>query len=174
MYFSIGQPHARPFDFVYLTKEILHMKTGTFFIAFMLIGSAVMSQEIQMTQGARKSYVKKEKEPAVIDARAQDAQKTQPIATAYAALEVKMHDLNGPVGIDLETGNRELNPRTAKVSYEELQKLARNLVPYESHIDVLNYLSDSGWEVVSIHALPYNREERVHTTRIYVRQSVMQ
>lgn len=151
------------------------MKFGPFIVAFMLITSSAVAQEIQMTQGARKSYVKKEKEPAVLDAQqSQNASDTKPIAMAFAALEVKMHDVNGPIGIDLETGSRELNPRTAKVSYEELQKLARNLVPYESHIDVLNYLSDSGWEVISIHVLPYSRENQIHTTRIYVRRAVMQ
>lgn len=150
------------------------MKVGSILALFLFLSSAVMAQEIQMTQGARKSYVKKEKEPAVIDGSGQAVQYEKGLAMAYAALEIKMHDKAGPAGIDLEIGNPELNPLVAKVSYEELQKLARNLVPYETHIDVLNYLSNSGWEVASIHALPYDRENQMHTTRIYVRRPFQQ
>jgi hypothetical protein len=142
----------------------------TLFISMLIVCSSLTaySQEIKMTEDARKKYVSKnESNTASESTERNSAPTTIASSLAYVALDVTSPIQQKGIRVRLDKGANARLSKLQSMDLSELENLEKGQVRLESDVDLLNHVASQGWQVVSIVDLQ-TREAGLRETRIYL------
>lgn len=137
------------------------------------LGLSTYGQEIEMDEKARKKYVRSGE---TADAKEGDEKSKGEAASkeqgtmAYIVLELQRLDAEGPYRLRIDKGNNSLSSATKSLDIAALERFEKGGMAIESEIDLLNYLSEKGWDVVSIVHKSASAIQRGEVSLIYIRR----
>ena len=100
------------------------------------------SQKVKMSKDARGNYVTQE--------TSEEEKPEEMKMTVYAILTAESEPGSEFFQVKLATSPRELETKASSMKFPEFGKLTRSKLSSKSEIDVLNYLAELDWEVVTI------------------------
>ena len=88
----------------------------------------------------------------------------------YIVLELQRLEAEGPYRMRIDKGNNSLSSATKSLDIAALERFEKGGMAIESEIDLLNYLSEKGWDVVSIVHKSASAIQRGEVSLIYIRR----
>ncbi|MGB6036832.1 MAG: hypothetical protein WBG42_11240 [Cryomorphaceae bacterium] len=120
------------------------------------------SQKVKMSKDARSNYVKEE--------TSEEVKQAEMKMTVYTILTAETEPGSEFFQVKLATSPRELETKASSMKFPELENLTRSKFSSKSEIDLLNYLAELDWEVVSI---VYEKDEKKMNIRKYYLRKVI-
>jgi len=121
----------------------------------------VQGQKVKMTKDAKKKYMSKEVKEK------QEAEENK--IAVYAILRSESEPNSDFLSLKLDESTRELATKAATMKFPELEKLTRAKFSAKSEVDLLNYLSEGGWEIVTI---TNERDKKIIKRKYYLKKMV--
>lgn len=132
------------------------------------------AQEIKMSEDAKKAYVTKERTKGQVS-RAQSvapATQSQPedAPPAYVALDLIRMEGDETLKVIFDPGSSVRQAKHMSEDLQTIEKLEEVIGQFTSDIDVLNYVANMGWDVVSVTRSKLEAPQRGSNTRVYIRK----
>jgi hypothetical protein len=118
------------------------MKQLTLITALLFLGLSAYSQKVKMSEDAKSRYMTKDEQGATAE--------NNDSFEIYQILEAIYADKDGAFQIRLIEPTKELGTRTAEYQFPEFKKLQSMTFSERGEVELLNYLSENGWTVVSV------------------------
>lgn len=147
--------------------------TRTILIFILLVtATSAYAQEIKMDEEAKKSYVTKERTRALLS-RAKtldntDLEEVKDAPPAYAALDLIRLSDDETLRVIFDPGAVVRRASHMSEDLKKVERLEEVIGQFTSDVDVLNYLSNLGWEVVSVTRSPLENPQKGERTRVYI------
>lgn len=147
-----------------------------FVLILLLITAGVSSfaQEIKMSEEAQKSYVTKERSKAQVmraESVAQPVEKqTTDAPPAYVVLNLVRLENDETLRVYFDPGAAVRKAQHMSEDLKKVERLEEIIGQFTSDVDVLNYVSQMGWEVVSVTQLKLEAPQKGDKTRVYIRK----
>ena len=125
----------------------------------LLMFSGAYAQKIRLSEKNKSKYVTESGSPAAADSE----------MVVYSILRMELGDEKKPMKISFDRSSGELASKYTEFVFPELEKLTRTKFSAKAEIDILNYLSENGWEIFSIETIG---ENKIPMRKIYMRKSV--
>lgn len=119
-----------------------HMKQSILLTLFLAFTFYSYSQKVKMSEEARSNYVDHE--------RVEDERPEEKKMVVYAILRAESEVGSDFMQLNLEEGSREIVTKASMIKFPELVKVTRAKLSLKSEVDLLNYLAENDWEVVTI------------------------
>ncbi len=136
------------------------MKKTALLAILMLACSLGYSQKIKMSKEAKKKYVSEESQ-----------EKEIPVIYAYVVLKMEIESGSETMQISIDRGSGELASKGSTVFFPELERLVNLKISNKAEVDVLNFVSESNWDVVSI---AYMEDRKKQIRKYYLRKPIPQ
>lgn len=140
------------------------MKQSILLVLFSAITLFTFGQKVKMTKEARKNYVGE----AVIENESNEAT-AQNKMTVYAILRSESEIGSDYFQLSIDESSREIPTKAASMQFPELSKISRNKFSNKGEVDLLNYLAENGWEVVTIEN---STTKRLEIRKFYLRKQI--
>jgi hypothetical protein len=142
------------------------MKKAVLLLIFIATSMVSFSQKVKMTKEAKEKYVSQE--------ASRDSNKEVKRAEENKMLVYAILIAESEVGADfltfrIQESSRELATKASGMRFDELEKLTRSKFSAKSEVDVLNYLAESGWEIV---AIENTTDKKKNQTKYYLKKMV--
>lgn len=118
------------------------MKHSILLLFFMASTVFAYSQKVKMSKEARGKYVNEE------IVKEEPEEKNEMVV--YAILRMESEPGSGYYQASIDESGREIPTKAAELNFPELTKLTRTRYSTKAEIDILNYLAQENWEVVTI------------------------
>lgn len=119
------------------------------------------SQKVKMAKDAKNTYVKEQ----ISEPEKRDETKM----TVYTILTAESEPGSEFFMIKLATGTRELETKASAMNFPELERLTRAKLSSKSEIDLLNYVAEQDWEIVTI---VNDIDEKMNIRKYYLRKVI--
>jgi len=139
------------------------MKKSFLMIIFTSVALVTFSQEVRMTKEAKKNYIAKN-----VSAEEKDEGDKMLI---YNIILAESEEGDEFFNLTVEKGNGQISTKASKMNFPEIINLTRMRVPVNSEVDLLNYLAENGWEIVSIENAG---EKKSILRKYYIKKVILQ
>ncbi|MCA1750287.1 MAG: hypothetical protein LC670_00605 [Flavobacteriales bacterium] len=146
-----------------------------FILILLLVAMSTISQaqEIKMSEDAKKSYVTKERTKAQVSSEnekssAKKAAKEAP--PAYVALDLIRYSGDEAFKVVFDPGAAVRKAKYMSEDIKKIERLEEITGQFTSEVDILNYVANMGWDVVSVSRSPLEAPQKGFKTRVYVRK----
>ncbi|MEM9050978.1 MAG: hypothetical protein AAGC47_02895 [Bacteroidota bacterium] len=138
------------------------MKKSLIVFLLALMASPLFSQKVKMSDKAKEKYMKEEK-----------AELEQEESNSLEVVQILTTEFTGrgeAFSISLQKSTSEIPNRASMLQFPELAKIAQNKFSKNSEVDLLNYLAENGWSLITIDITNFNGQE---TRKYYIKKSII-
>ncbi|MEM9053551.1 MAG: hypothetical protein AAGC47_15965 [Bacteroidota bacterium] len=127
------------------------MKSTLMILLFVLVGFSAFSQKVKMSDKAKDKYMKEEKtESESVDLNTIEV---------FQILSAEISPRGEGFLLKLQESTSEIPTRVSTLQFPELKMLTANKYMRESEVDLLNYLSENGWTLITINITNFKGQE---------------
>jgi uncharacterized protein (UPF0335 family) len=147
-----------------------------FVLTLLLIAACTTSysQEIKLSGEAEKSYVTKEQTRAqlsrALTVAQPEAKQTEDAPPAYVALDLIKLENDATLRVYFDPGAAVRKAQYMSEDLKKVERLEEMVGQFTTDVDVLNYVSQMGWDVVSVTRSELKAPQKGENTRVYIRK----
>lgn len=118
------------------------MKQSILLVLFLAISVFGYAQKIKLSKESKRNYVSEE----VLEKEQSDDNRM----VVYAILRAEYESGAESMKLILDQSPREITTKAASMKFPELERLTRSGVTVKGEIDLINYLAENEWDIVSV------------------------
>ncbi|MCH2215821.1 MAG: hypothetical protein MK086_11670 [Flavobacteriales bacterium] len=137
------------------------MKRSLIVFLLALAASPLFSQKVKMSDKAKGKYMKEE----IAEVEEDESESIQVVQILTAEFTGRGEAFL----ISLQKPTSEIPNRASMLQFPELRKLAGNKISSNSEVDLLNYLAENGWSLITIEMTNFKGQE---TRKYYIQKRI--